>query len=41
MEGGEDDPELQRQGRRTVRFIYGLMFVLITLPLVLWWFFGR
>jgi hypothetical protein len=41
MSAPEDDPELQRRARRTVALLYVLTFVLIALPLVLWWFFGR
>ena len=41
MSGPDDDPELQRRARRTVRFLYALMVVLVALPLVLWWLFGR
>ena len=41
MSEPEDDPELQRRAKRWVRFTYALTFVLVALPLVLWWFFGR
>ena len=41
MEAGEDDPELQREARRTVRFLYAADVRADCAAAVLWWFFGR
>lgn len=41
MAGNQSDPEVQRKARRTVALLYVLMVILVALPLVLWWFFGR
>jgi predicted nucleic acid-binding Zn ribbon protein len=41
MSGSEDDPDVQRKARRTIRLLYFLMAAMIVLPLVLFWFFKR
>lgn len=41
MDGSENDPDIRRKARRTIRLLYFLMGSLLLLPLVLWWLFGR